>query len=63
MEPNLDWSKNFQEFQDVLNSGINPEWLYSAKANMLLNPAYNGEGKQFFFTKDIIKASKIVPFY
>lgn len=40
MEPNLDWSKNFQEFQDVLNSGINPEWLYSAKANMLLNPAY-----------------------
>ncbi|MDT3968182.1 hypothetical protein, partial [Staphylococcus saprophyticus] len=54
MIPNLDWNKNFQEFQEILNSGINPEWLYNAKANMILNPAYTGEGKQFFFTKDII---------
>ncbi|MBO3063898.1 hypothetical protein ACWEZE_03715 [Staphylococcus shinii] len=63
MEPNLDWSKTFQEFQDILNSGINPEWLYSTKANMVLNPAYTGEGKQFFFTKDIVKASKTIPFF
>ncbi|MES3703217.1 hypothetical protein ABFV70_06825 [Staphylococcus arlettae] len=63
MEPNLDWNKDFQEFQDILNSEIHPEWLYNAKANMILNPSYTGQGKQFFFTKDIIKASKIVPFY
>ncbi len=63
MIPNLDWNKNFQEFQEILNSGINPEWLYNAKANMILNPAYTGEGKQFFFTKDIIKASKTIPFF
>ncbi|WP_431768663.1 hypothetical protein, partial [Staphylococcus arlettae] len=53
----------FQEFQDILNSGIHPEWLYNAKANMILNPSYTGQGKQFFFTKDIIKANKIVHFY
>ena len=63
MKLNLDWNKDFQEFQDILNSGIHPEWLYNAKANMILNPSYTGQGKQFFFTKDIIKASKIVPFY
>ncbi|MEJ7443064.1 hypothetical protein WL555_13515, partial [Staphylococcus warneri] len=28
-----------------------------------LNPAYTGEGKQFFFTKDIIEASKNIPFF
>ena len=63
MEPNLNWKKDFQEFQEILNSGINPEWLYSAKANMILNPAYTGEGRQFFFTKDIMKASKTIPFF
>ena len=62
MKPNLDWNKDFQEFQDILNSGINPEWLYNAKANLILNPAYTGQGKQFFFTKDIIEASKRIPF-
>ena len=24
MRLNLDWNKDFQEFQDILNSGINP---------------------------------------
>ena len=43
MRLNLDWNKDFQEFQDILNSGIHPEWLYCAK--------------------DIIKASKIIPFF
>mgnify|MGYP001051254795 CR=1 FL=1 len=59
MRLNLDWNKDFQEFQDILNSGIHPEWLYCAKANLVLEPAYTGEGKQFFSTQDIIKASKI----
>ncbi|MFT3659692.1 hypothetical protein [Staphylococcus ureilyticus] len=47
----------------MLNSGLNPEWLYSAKANMILIPAYTGKGKEFFYTSDIIKASKIIPFF
>lgn len=63
MRLNLDWNKDFQEFQDILNSGIHPEWLYCAKANLVLEPAYTGEGKQFFSTQDIIKASKIIPFF
>ena len=36
MQLDLDWNKDFQEFQEVLNCGINPEWLYCAKANMIL---------------------------
>ena len=32
MQLDLDWNKDFQEFQEVLNCGINPEWLYCAKA-------------------------------
>ena len=32
MRLNLDWNKDFQEFQDILNSGIHPEWLYCAKS-------------------------------
>ncbi|HCI7391403.1 TPA: hypothetical protein NPW50_001411 [Staphylococcus aureus] len=62
MNLNIDWSKDFQEFQEILNSGIHPEWLYCA-ANLVLEPAYNGEGKQFFSTQDIINASKIIPFF
>ena len=31
MQLNLDWNKEFQEFQDILNCGIHPEWLYCAK--------------------------------
>ena len=38
MQLDLDWNKDFQEFQEVLNCGINPEWLYCAKANMILEP-------------------------
>ena len=38
MRLNLDWNKDFQEFQDILNSGIHPEWLYCAKANLVLEP-------------------------
>ncbi|MDT3959843.1 hypothetical protein [Staphylococcus kloosii] len=63
MKLNINWNKDFQEFQDILNSGIDPEWLYNAKANMILNPAYTGEGKQFFYTQDILKASEIIPFF
>lgn len=63
MKLNINWNKYFQEFQDILNSGIDPEWLYNAKANMILNPAYTGEGKQFFYTQDILKASEIIPFF
>lgn len=29
---------------------------------MVLIPAYTGKGKEFFYTSDIIKASKIIPF-
>ncbi|MBN5736683.1 hypothetical protein JY628_09170 [Staphylococcus aureus] len=63
MNLNIDWSKDFQEFQEILNSGIHPKWLYCAKANLVLEPAYTGEGKQFFSTQDIINASKIIPFF
>ena len=63
MQLDLDWNKDFQEFQEVLNCGINPEWLYCAKANMILEPACTGEGKQCFSTKDIIEASKVIPFF
>lgn len=63
MKLNLDWSKDFQEFQEILNSGITPDWLYNAKANMILNHAYTGEGKQFFYTQDIITASETIPFF
>ena len=34
MQLNLDWSKDFQEFQDILNSGIHPDWLYCAKSKL-----------------------------
>ncbi|MEJ7205131.1 hypothetical protein WL228_13540, partial [Staphylococcus caprae] len=37
--------------------------LYCAKANMVLEPAYTGEGKQFFSTQDIIEASEVIPFF
>ena len=30
MNLNIDWNKDFQEFQDILNSGLQPEWLYNA---------------------------------
>lgn len=63
MKLNLDWDKDFQEFQDILNCGLHPEWLYNAKANMILEPAYTGECKQFFRTTDIIKASETIPFF
>lgn len=63
MHINLDWNKDFQEFQDILNSGIHPKWLYAATTNLLLEPAYTGQGKQFFYTKDIINASKHMPFF
>ncbi|RIN75675.1 hypothetical protein [Staphylococcus simulans] len=63
MEINLDWDKEFQEFQDILNSNLHLEWLYNAKKNMILTPAYTGQGKQFFYTKDILKASKTLPFF
>ena len=63
MRLNLDWNKDFQEFQDILNCGIHPEWLYCAKANLVLEPAYTGEGKQFFSTQDIIEASEVIPFF
>lgn len=54
MNLNIDWSKDFQEFQEILNSGIHPEWLYCAKANLVLELSYTGEGKQFFSTQDIM---------
>lgn len=30
---------------------------------MVLEPAYTGEGKQFFSTQDIIEASEVIPFF
>lgn len=54
MNLNIDWSKDFQEFQEILNSGIHPEWLYCAKANLVLEPAYTGEGKQFSALKILL---------
>ena len=59
MQLDLDWNKDFQEFQEVLNCGINPEWLYCAKANMILEPAYTGEGKQFLAPKILLKQVKL----
>nr|WP_232332115.1 hypothetical protein [Staphylococcus felis] len=59
----LDWDKPFQEYQDILNCGIHPKWLYAATTNMILEPAYTGQGKQFFYTKDIIKASQLMSFF
>ncbi|WP_238839602.1 hypothetical protein, partial [Staphylococcus aureus] len=41
-------------FQERLNSGLHPKWLYCAKANRVLEPSYTGEGKQFFSTQDIM---------
>ena len=55
MQLDLDWNKGFQEFQEILNCGITPEWLYCAKANMILEPAYTGEVNSFS-TKDIVKS-------
>lgn len=63
MRLNLDWNKDFQEFQDILNSGIHPEWLYCAKANLVLEPAYTGEGKQFFLHKTSLKQAKSFHFF
>ncbi|BAS47020.1 hypothetical protein SSCHL_2240 [Staphylococcus schleiferi] len=63
MEIQLDWDKDFQEFQEILNSGIHPKWLYASMTNMILEPAYTGQGKQFFYTQDIIEASKELPFF
>lgn len=48
MNLNIDWSKDFQEFQEILNSGIHPEWLYCAKANLVLEPAYTGRRQTIF---------------
>ena len=63
MQLDLDWNKEFQEFQEILNCGITPEWLYCAKANMILEPAYTGEGKQRLEGKDyIMKDGDIVHF-
>ncbi len=59
MNLNIDWSKDFQEFQEILNSGIHPEWLYCAKANLVLEPAYNGEGKQFLALKILLTRVKL----
>ena len=36
--------------------------IYCAKANLVLEPAYTGEGKQFLVHKTSLKASKIIPF-
>ncbi|MCQ9292248.1 hypothetical protein NQ016_12270 [Staphylococcus hyicus] len=47
----------------MLNSGIHPQWLYAATTNLILEPAYTGQGKQFFYTKDIINASERMPFF
>ncbi|MCG3401924.1 hypothetical protein K0017_06270 [Staphylococcus massiliensis] len=63
MELKLDWSAEFQEFQEVLNSGIDPYWLYAVKRNLILEPCYTGQGKQYFRTEDILKASESVPFF
>ncbi len=59
MNLNIDWSKDFQEFQEILNSGIHPEWLYCAKANLVLEPAYTGEGKQFSALKILLTRVKL----
>ena len=62
MQLDLDWNKEFQEFQEILNCGITPEWLYCAKANMILEPAYTGEGKQFLAPKILLKQVKLYRF-
>lgn len=61
MKINLNWENTFQEYQDILNSGLNPEWLYSAKANMILIPAYTG--KSFFILVTSLKQVRLSPFF
>lgn len=58
MEIQLDWDKDFQEFQEILNSGIHPKWLYASMTNMILEPAYTGQGKQFFILRILSKRAK-----
>lgn len=59
MNLNIDWSKDFQEFQEILNSGIQPEWLYCAKANLVLEPAYTGEANNFSALKILLTRVKL----
>lgn len=61
-EVNLNWENIFQEYQDILNSGLNPEWLYSAKVNMVLIPAYTGKDKEFFILVTSLKQVRLILF-
>ncbi len=45
------------KIEEILNSGIYPEWSLLC-SYPVLEPAYTGEGKQFFSTQDIIYARK-----
>ena len=58
MHINLDWNKDFQECQDILNSGIHHEQSYNTKVNLILNPEYTGQGKQFSLLKILLKPIK-----
>ena len=62
MKINLNWENIFQEYQDILNSGLNPEWLYSAKVNMVLIPAYTVKDKEFFILVTSLKQVRLILF-
>ena len=62
MKTHLNWENIFQEYQDILNSGLNPEWLYSAKVNMVLIPAYTGKDKEFFILVTSLKQVRLILF-
>ncbi|MGK9044905.1 hypothetical protein [Mammaliicoccus vitulinus] len=59
----IDWNNEFIEYQTLLYSGVNPEWFYACIRNEIIVPAYTGQGKQYFWTNDILKADKIIPIY
>nr|WP_145400268.1 hypothetical protein [Staphylococcus epidermidis] len=63
MTLNLHSNKHFQHFQHILNTPIHPQCLYSPKPNLLLQPPYTPQPKQFFTTQHIIKPTKIIPFF
>lgn len=62
-ELNINWKSDFIEYQTLLYSSVDPEWFYACIRNDVLVPAYTGQGKQYFWTKDILEAHKIIPIF
>ncbi len=48
-ENKLKLGKYFSRISRYIESGLNPEWLYSAKANMILIQLIQEKGKSFLY--------------